>query len=97
MNHVNVHKHNTELVTISRHIEGVDTVDTADTVRMISSVVDLATVSFDGGVGGGLGRLGVVTLATDQTLGGGSALTLNESRSSGCLCSFSNYLHRMSQ
>ena len=78
MNHVNVHKHNTELVTISRHIEGVDTVDTADTVRMISSVVDLATVTFDGGVGGGLGRLGVVTLATDQTLGGGSALTLSE-------------------
>ena len=78
MNHVNVHKHNTELVTISRHIEGVDTVDTADTVRMISSVVDLATVTFDGGVGGGLGRLGVVTLATDQTLGGGSALTFSE-------------------
>ena len=45
---------------------------------MISSVVDLATVTFDGGVGGGLGRLGVVTLATDQTLGGGSALTLSE-------------------
>ena len=40
-------------------------------VRMISSVVDLATVTFDGGVGGVLGRLGVVTLATDQTLGGG--------------------------
>ena len=52
--------------------------DTADTVRMISSVVDLATVTFDGGVGGGLGRLGVVTLATDQTLGGGSALNLNK-------------------
>ena len=84
MNHVNVHKHNTELVTISRHIGGVDsvdsvdTVDTVDSVRMISSVVDLATVTFDGGVGGGLGRLGVVTLATDQTLGGGSALTLSE-------------------
>ena len=78
MNHVNVHKHNTELVTISRHIGGVDSVDTWDSVRMISSVVDLATVAFDGGVGGGLGRLGVVTLATDQTLGGGSALTLSE-------------------
>ena len=55
-----------------------DSVDTVDSARMISSVVDLATVTFDGGVGGGLGRLGVVTLATDQTLGGGSALTLSE-------------------